>query len=89
MTDCGEKFDHLLAQVDERPDAVDERRDDRQARLEGPAVAAEALDDAGAGLRDHSDGSCGRDEHEQQYDGEDDQSSHVAVPFSVRDFRSK
>ena len=49
---CGGNDDDLLAQVDQRLDLVDERDDDRQARSERAAVAAEALDDAGAGLRD-------------------------------------
>ena len=37
--------DDLLAQVDERPHAVDERDHDREAGVERAAVAAEPLDD--------------------------------------------
>ena len=48
--------DDLLAQVDERPQPVDERHQDRQPGVEGPAVAAEPLDDAGAGLRHDAHG---------------------------------
>ena len=62
----------LLAHVDEGAYAVDERRDDRQTGLERAVVAAEPLDDAGAGLRDHLDRSHGEDEREQHCDCEDD-----------------
>ena len=46
---------HLLAHVDERPEAVDERDEEVQARIEGAVVAPEALDDAGARLRHDPD----------------------------------
>ena len=50
----------LLAQVDHRADAVDERHDDRQARVQRALVAPEALDDAGPRLRDDAHGLAPR-----------------------------
>ena len=44
--------DDLLAQVDQRLDAVDERDDEREPGVQRALVAAEALDDARARLRD-------------------------------------
>ena len=41
---------HLLAQVDERSEPVDERRHQVQARVQGPVVAPEPLHDARRGL---------------------------------------
>ena len=82
ITGCGGNADDLLAQVDERPHAVDERHDDRQARLQRAAVAPEALDDAGAGLRDDADGPRGHEEREEHQDHDDDQASH-ATPLLV------
>ena len=49
--------DDLLAQVDQRPDAVDERDDEREARGERARVAAEPLDDGGTRLRNDPDGA--------------------------------
>ncbi len=66
----------LLAQVDERPEPVDERHQDRQSRVERAAEPAEPLDDAGARLRDDSHRPR---QHEQHHEGDDekgDESSH-------------
>ena len=45
----------LLAQVDHRPHAIDERRDEREPRLERAVVAAEALEHRGARLGNDAD----------------------------------
>jgi hypothetical protein len=60
---------HLLAQVDERLEAVDERHEHGQPRVERAAVAAKPLDDARARLRD--DPHC-PGEHDHQEDDDDD-----------------
>ncbi len=62
----------LLAQVDERADAVDERHDDRESRRERALVAPEALDDARACLRDDPDRPRRQEQHEDRDDDEDD-----------------
>jgi hypothetical protein len=68
--------DDLLAQVDQRPQAVDERDHDREARGQRAVVAAEPLDHPGAGLGDDPDRARERDEHEHRNDGDDDERDH-------------
>jgi hypothetical protein len=73
--------DHLLAQVDERLEPVDEGHDDRQPGLGGPAVAPEALDDPGSRLGNDADRSRGNEDEEDRHDGEDDETGHsVSLP---------
>ena len=62
----------LLAQIDERADAVDERHDDREPRRQRALVAPEALDDARACLRDDPDRPRRQEQHEDRDDDEDD-----------------
>jgi hypothetical protein len=62
----GRERDDLLAQVDQRLDAIDERDDQRQPGVEGARVAAEPLHDAGARLRHDPDARRGDDEHEHR-----------------------
>ena len=81
ITGCGCERDDLLAQVDHVADAVDERHDDRQPRVERARVAAEALDDAGAGLRHDANRARQRDEHEERDDEGDDESDHGVLLF--------
>ncbi len=56
--------DDLLAEVDQRPHAVDERDEQGEARVQRALEAAEALDHAGLGLRD--------DLHPRRRDEEDE-----------------
>jgi hypothetical protein len=64
---------HLLAQVDQRPEPVDERGQQVQPGVQGPVVAAEPLDDAGRRLRndphrsDHREYGQPNDEDEKDY----------------------
>src|SRR6185312_9624383 len=69
----GLEGDDLLAQVDERLDAVDEWHDDRQTGLERAAVAAKPLDDPGARLRDDADGADRDQQHEHRYRDQHDE----------------
>ncbi len=62
----------LLAQVDPVADPVDERDHDVQAGVERPGVAAEALHDRGAGLRDDLNRLDQRDEGHHDQDDQDD-----------------
>ncbi|ALM42496.1 RTX toxin [Streptomyces sp. FR-008] len=76
----GERHD-LLAEVDAVADRVDEGDDDVEARVEGAGVAAEALDDGGAGLRDDLDRLDQGDEDEHhQNDQDDDDRFHRGSP---------
>src|SRR4029077_4071704 len=69
--------DDLLTQVDGRPDAVDEGGDEREPGRERARVAAQALDDGGAGLRDDTDRSRQRDDDDQGDDDDDDHGNHA------------
>ena len=74
--------DDLLAEVDQRLDAVDVGHDQRQPRLERARVAAEPLHDARARLR-HDPHPCGgRDEYEQREDDQGDQACGHAVSLT-------
>ena len=64
--------DDLLAHVDERAHAIDERHQDVQPGHEGLVVPAEALDDARRRLRDDPDRADDHDQHEDE-DGEREQ----------------
>ena len=57
--------DDLLAHVDERPQAVDERHEEMEAGVERALVAAEPLDDARARLRHDPHGAGDRDQDDQ------------------------
>src|SRR5205807_2332911 len=72
----------LLAQIDQRPDPIDERSHERQTRLEGAAVAPEPLDHACARLRDHPDRTRGEDEGEDQDHCGNNQGCHRRVFLS-------
>src|SRR5690606_23412980 len=80
----GREGDDLFAQVDAVADGVDERDDDVQARVQGPRVAAEALDDGGAGLWDDLDRLDQGDEDQHHQDDQDDDDRfhrRFPVPF--------
>ena len=66
----GRERDDLLAQVDQRLDAIDERDDQRQPGVERARVAPEPLDDPGPRLR--HDPHARRRDDEQEH-GQDDQ----------------
>ena len=59
----------MLAQVEQRPQPVDERHHDVEAGRQCLAVAAEPLDDACARLRDDPN----RATHDEQHEHRDDQ----------------
>ena len=67
ITGCGGNETDLLAQVDERGEAVHERHQDRQTRGERPLVAAEAFHHPGPRLRDDPDRPGQRD-HDDEHD---------------------
>ena len=75
--------DRLLAQVEQRLDAIDERDDKRQSRRQRARVAAEALDDAGPRLRDHANRLRERDENEEHDHSEHDQSGSSQTSYSA------
>ncbi len=62
--------DDLLAQVDQRPDAVDERDDEREPGRKRARVAAEAFDDAGLRLGNDLDRPPQREEDDKDDDAE-------------------
>ena len=66
----------LLAQVDHRPHAIDERGDERQPRLERAVVAAEPLEHRGARLGNDPDRPRGDDQRDDDEHGDDDQCDH-------------
>src|ERR1700729_2269051 len=70
------EVDNLLAQVHERLYAIDERRDERQTRLEGAAVATEPLHHARPCLRNDADRARGHDQREYDDNGYDNQGDH-------------
>ena len=65
--------DHLLAHVDERPQAVEERNEEVETGIERALVAPEALDDAGARLRHDPHGAGDRDQDDQPDADADDE----------------
>ena len=77
--------DDLLAQIEQRAHAVDERDDDGEARVQRPAVAAEPLDHAGARLRNHPHRLRQRDENDDGDNSDHDQRDAQGRPlFSIR-----
>jgi hypothetical protein len=74
---------HLLAQVDERLQAIDERHEDRHAGIERALVAAEALDDAGAGLGNDAHRARRDEQHEHGDDDDHDQPGFHDSSYSL------
>ena len=79
ITGCGGNETTCLAHVEQRLDAVDVGDHQRQAGVEGAVVAAQALDDPRARLRDDAHALRDGDQH---HDGDDDQDDDVR-PLSV------
>src|SRR5262249_48401117 len=76
-----ERYD-LFTQVDAVADGVDERDHDVEARVQGPRVAAEALDDGGARLWDDLDRlDQGDEDQHHQNDQDDDDRFHRRSPY--------
>ena len=71
--------DDLLAQVDERPQAVDEREEEVKAGVEGAVVAPQPLDDARVRLGDDPNRARERNEDNQDENGADADGEDVAV----------
>jgi len=63
----------LLAQVDLRAQAVDERHDEREPRTQGSVVTAQPFHDAGTSLRDDAYRPC---EHRKHDDDQHDDERH-------------
>lgn len=80
----GREGDDLFAEVDPVADGVDERNDDVQACVERAGVAAEALNDGGAGLRDDLDRLDQGDEDEHHQNDQDDDDRLHRVPRALR-----
>jgi hypothetical protein len=66
----------LLAQVDERPEPVDEGNDQGQAGVERPVVPAEALVETGPRLGDNPH-RTEENEHDQEGDDSEDDETGV------------
>ncbi len=80
----GRERHDLLAEIDAVADAVDERDDDVQTGVQRPGVAAETLDDGGAGLLDHLDGLDQRDDDQHHQDDQhDDDGVHRVLPLRL------
>jgi hypothetical protein len=83
--------DHLLAQIDERPEPVDERHDQIKPGIQSAVVAAESLDDAGPRLGDDAN----RPDHREQRQAYDQDHEHdrdygaryvISAPTSSHEF---
>ena len=76
ITGCGGNETTCSRRSMSRPHAVDEGDDQREPGRERARVAAEALDDCGAGLRDDADRPRQGDEDDEGDDDDDDHGDH-------------
>src|SRR5256886_16528132 len=82
ITGCGSK-ETTCSRKSISGQAVDERDQDRDARVERPLVAAEPLDEAGLGLRDDLDGPPERQHNERRNGEQNDERDHGNSPLLI------